>query len=258
LRLGAALALNRADIRQKIFPATSAGPFFGSDLKGASGWGATVKLGILAPASNGLTLGASFTPKVKLPLRGGRLISNQTAAGRGLVTYRDIEIDGLVLPTEVSLGAAWRPVPDWMLSAELTWLDWSRAATRSTLAARNPDNAAAPDLNVTSALNWRDQVVLAIGAAWNMDSRTTLYAGLNLARNPIPPTHLNPILAPVGERHLTFGIKRALDTEWSFAFATEYQFRNTVTYTNPDLPFGVDARERNESVAFHAVFGRRW
>ena len=145
-----------------------------------------------------------------------------------------------------------------MLSAELTWLDWSRAATRSTLAARNPDNAAAPDLNVTSALNWRDQVVLAIGAAWNMDSRTTLYAGLNLARNPIPPTHLNPILAPVGERHLTFGIKRALDTEWSFAFATEYQFRNTVTYTNPDLPFGVDARERNESVAFHAVFGRRW
>lgn len=258
LHLGAALALNHADIRQKIFPATSAGPFFGSDLKGASGWGATVKMGILAPVSDRLTIGASFTPKVKLPLSGGRLVSNQTAAGRGLVTYRDIAIDGLVLPTEVSIGAAWRPVPNWLLSAEVTWLDWSKAATRSTLTARNPDNAAAPDINVASTLNWRDQVVLALGAAWNLDVRTTLYAGLNVARNPIPPTHLSPILAPVGERHLTFGIRRALDPEWSLTFAMEYQFRNIVTYSNPELPFGANAKERNESAAFHAVFGRRW
>lgn len=256
--LGAALALSHADIRQKIFPATSAGLFWGSDLKDAKGWGATLKLGVLAPVSKTLTLGASFTPKVKLPLRDGRLVSNQTAAGRGMVTYRDVEIDGLALPTEASVGAAWRPTADWLVSVELTWLDWSEAATRSTLTARSPDNPMAPDISLTSTLDWRDQVVLALGAAWSLDARTTLYAGLNLARNPIPPAHLSPILAPVGERHLTFGVKRALGPEWSLTLATEYQFRNNVTYTNAELPLGANATERNESVAVHAVFGRRW
>lgn len=258
LHVGAALALNHADIRQKVFPATSLGAFWGSELKEAKGWGATLKLGVLAPVSDSLTLGASFTPKVRLPLRDGRLVSNQSAAGRGLVTYRDVEIDGLALPTEVSLGAAWRPAADWRLAAELTWLDWSEAATRSTLTARNSDNPAAPDISLTSTLGWRDQLVLALGVAYDLNARTTLYAGLNLARNPIPPEHLSPILAPVGERHLTFGFKRVLGPEWSFTFATEYQFRNTVTYTNAELPLGANANERNESVALHAVFGRRW
>lgn len=263
LHVGAALALNHADIRQKIFPATSDAvtfpvPFFGSDLKDAKGWGATVKLGVLAPVSETITLGATFTPKVKLPLRDGRLVSNQTAAGRGSVTYRDVEIDGLALPTELSLGVAWRPAARWRIAAELTWLDWSEAAARSTLTARNPDNPAAPNLSVTSTLDWRDQFVLALGTAYDLDAQTTLYAGLNLARNPIPPAHLSPILAPVGERHLTFGFKHALGPEWSLSVATEYQFRHTVTYTNAELPLGANATERNESAALHTVFGRRW
>lgn len=256
--VGAALALNYADIRQKIFPATSAGAFFGSDLKGASGWGVTVKLGVLAPVSDTLTFGATFTPKVDLPLRGGQLTSNQTAAGRGSVTYHDVAIDGLALPNEASLGLAWRPAPDWRLSAELTWLDWSDAATRSTLTAASPDDPAAPPLSATSTLDWRDQVVLALGVAWRATPATTLYAGFNAARSPVPPEHLSPLLAPIGERHLSLGMKRALSREWALSLAAEYQFRNTVTYTNPELPLGANATERNENLALHAMFGKRW
>lgn len=258
VHVGAALALNYADIRQKVFPATSAGLFFGSDLRGASGWGATLKLGVLAPLSDTLTVGATFTPKVRLPLRGGRLVSNQTAAGLGYVTYHDVAIDGLALPTEASLGAAWRPAPDWLLSAELTWLDWSDAATHSTLTAANPNNPAATPITVTSTLNWRDQLVLALGAAWRVAPTTTLYAGVNAARNPIPPEHLSPLLAPIGEWHLSLGMKRVLSREWVLTLAAEYQLRNSVTYTNPELPLGANATERNESVALHAMFGRRW
>jgi len=258
LYLGAALAVSRADIRQKVFPSTSTGLFSGMDLKGAKGWGTTVKLGMLATVSKTLTLGVSFTPKVELPLRDGRLISNQTATGLGLVTYRDVKIDGLALPTELSIGAAWRPNDDWLLSAELSWLDWSAAATRSTLTARKPDNATASDIKLMSTLGWRDQMVLALGAAWNLKARAVLYAGLNLARNPIPSSHLTPILAPIGERHWTVGFKRALGSEWSLTFATEYQVRNTVTYTNPEFPLGLDATARNECVAMHVVLGRRW
>ena len=258
VHVGVALALNHADIRQKVFPGTSAAPFFGSDLRGASGWGATVKLGILAPIADTLTLGASVTPKVDLPLRGGQLVSNQTSAGRGLVTYHDVAVDGLALPTEASLGLAWRPDDTWLVTTELTWLDWSEAATRSTLTAARPDNPAAPPISVTSTLDWRDQIVLALGVAWRADPATTLFAGINIARNPIPAEHLGPLLAPIGERHVSFGIKRSLSREWALTCALEYQFRNAVTYTNPELPIGADATERNESVALHAMFGRRW
>lgn len=258
IHIGAALALNYADIEQKIFPGTSAGPFFGSDIKGAHGWGATVKLGILAALSDTVTLGASYTPKVKLPLRGGLLISNQTAAGRGYVTYHDVEIDGMALPNEASLGIAWRFHPDWQLATELTWLDWFDAATRSTLNASRPDNPVAPPISITSTLDWRDQIALAIGLIWRYSPETTAFAGVNIARNPIPAEHLSPLLAPIGERHLTFGMKRALNRDWHLSLATEYQFRNTVTYTNPELPLGSNATARNESVAVHAMFSKRW
>jgi long-chain fatty acid transport protein len=125
--------------------------------------------------------------------------------------------------------------------------------------ARDPDNAAAPPrLENTARLDWRDQYVLALGVEYQWDEATALRAGYNHGRNPVPRETTNPLLAGIGERHLTFGVTRRLAAEWDLAAGIEYLLGNAVTYTNPELPFGPGAQERTSYVGVHLMVSRRW
>src|SRR5689334_21339765 len=45
---------------------------------------------------------------------------------------------------------------------------------------------------------------------------------------------------------------------WQLASGIEYQFGVKVIYTNPSLPFGVNAQERSSYIALQAMLSRRW
>jgi long-chain fatty acid transport protein len=107
-------------------------------------------------------------------------------------------------------------------------------------------------------LNWRDQYVIALGLAWDVTERTVLRAGYNYGRNPIPDDTLNPLLPNIAEHHLTAGAGHRLTGRWRMDVAVEYQLPHEVTYTNPDLPFGPDAREHQEFAAVHVMVSRQW
>src|SRR5439155_773183 len=105
LRLGAALTGVFGTLTQKLFPGTSVlapAPFFGIDVDGLEAKGLNARLGLQYLASSQLTLAAVYSPKTKLDFDGGTLRSNQSAAGLGVVTYRDARIDGFALPQEAS------------------------------------------------------------------------------------------------------------------------------------------------------------
>lgn len=264
LSVGAAVSLIHAEARQRFFPNTSAlnaldpsKPFFGLRLEGATANRAGLKLGVRYAATDALTLAATYTSKTPLPLSDGNLVVNLSARGLGSVTYRDVRIEGLGFPQEVALGAALQHGPT-LWSVKLAWLDWAGAMAASTLTASNPDNPLAPPLSQTQANEWKSQAVIAIGMAHTLDARTTLWAGFNYGRNPVPAGNANPLLAAIGERHLTFGASRQIDDAWRFGGAIEYQPGAKLTYTNPALPFGPGAEERNRYIAFHAMLSRRW
>lgn len=120
------------------------------------------------------------------------------------------------------------------------------------------DAAAPPTLRSVHTLGWRDQWVLAVGAAFHISALTTVRAGLNYGRNPIPARYTSPLLNAVGEKHLTFGLSRKLGDEYTLAAGVEYQLRNSVRYSNPELPFGPHAEARNEYAALHVMVSRRW
>ncbi len=266
LSLGVALPIVYADLRQELFPDTSsfnaaqpARSFFGSTLTGADAASVGVKLGLKYRASDTLTLGFTFANRVDLTLGGGKLKVNYNDIGLGRVTYRDAEVSGLQLPQELALGAARRLGDRWLLSLKWTWLDWSKAFRASTLSASSPDNPAAPpSIRNSAKLDWRDQHVIAVGLAFEATPATTLYAGYNYGANPIPKHTTNPLLAAVTEQHLTLGMTRRMSERWLFSLGVEHDFAKSVTYTNPELPFGINARERNEVTALHLGLGRRW
>jgi long-chain fatty acid transport protein len=267
LRLGMALPVSFAIAKQEFFPGTSrldAGDpsrsFFGTRLTGMRSMNrAGLRLGMQFQASDDWTLAAVYATRTRLPLDHGELAVNLSALGLGTVTYRDVHIDGLGLPQEVGVGAAWQATRRTLVSFELTRLAWSRVLRAQSLTASNPDNPAAPPLLQQSlALDWRDQTVLALGVAHEIAPRWTLYGGLNHGRNPVPARTTSPFFAPIGENHLTLGVRHGLAPGWELAGTFERLLAKTVRYDNPQLPFGAGASERSAYRAMHLMLGRRW
>jgi len=265
LTLGVTVAGIYSDLTQKIFPNTSyfsGNPqtsFFGSQLDGMSGTGINYKLGAQYRPDALQTWGVTYTSPVALTLSGGTLISNQTALGLGNVLYRHVEAKGMRLPQEIGVAYARQATPALLWTAELNWLNWSKAMTTSTLSISNPDNPAAiPQVTATAVNNWRDQYVIALGLEYKMESGTVYRAGYNYGRNPIPAENLNPLMASIAEHHLTVGLGMQAWTDWLLDLGVEYDLRNAVTYTNPNLPFGANATEKGEVLVLHATLSHLW
>jgi long-chain fatty acid transport protein len=258
--LGASLSVVASRLEQKVFPDTSTPAFAGLHLKDMESADAGLKLGALYKPSERLTFGAAYTTKSDLSLEDGTLVANMTAVGLGKVTYRNARIEGMAQPQQFGVGLALRPAPVWLVAFDLEWINWADAMKTSTLRADSPDNSLAPpSIAATSSMNWHNQLVFAIGAVYELSPKSVLRAGYNYGRNPIPDETLTPLLnSAIGEHTLTCGIGYEPDPTWRVDASLEWQLKNSVTYHNPELPFGPGATESTGFVALHAMLTRRW
>jgi long-chain fatty acid transport protein len=265
LAVGAGMVGTYSDLEQEVFPNTSfadpldpAMSFFGFKLKDMSDFSTGIKLGLMYKPNDWLTVGAAYNNKVDLDLE-GQMRVNLSAMGLGTVTYRDAEAKNIDQPREFGVGVAVQATDKLLVALELNWINWSDAVTQGVISASDPDDPAAPPtLNNTIDNNWRDQYVIAVGIAYQWNDRTLLRAGYNYGRNPIPDEHLNPLLNTIAEHHLTLGFGRVLSKAWRIDGAFEWDIRNDVTYTNPQLPFGQDAEAAGELIALHFRVSRIW
>ena len=257
LSLGVSLGIVYASIEQKFFPETSsAAPFAGYALKDATALKVGLKLGAQYRVSPSLTLAAAYTEKTPLPLTGGSLVANYSAIGFGKVQYGDARVTGFALPREIAVGVAFKPSNAWLLSFKLDWINWADAIKTVTLRATHPGNAAAPAVyELVSPADWKNQWVIASALAYAWDDRTTLYAGYNYGKNPIPAQNSSPLLAGILEHHLTLGLARQISPEWKFSGGFEYMLPAKVDYSN--ALFG-NAEVRNEALMLHLMLSRRW
>jgi long-chain fatty acid transport protein len=267
LSLGASVALVYAQSDQKVFPETSfdnpsdpAQSFFGFEVRDATATAPGFKLGLQYRPTPAVTLGLAYTHQTALELEGKRFVANYSALGLGKVTYGEVVLRGVGLPKELGAGVAFRPSERWLIAMDITWIDWSKAVHEATLTATNPDNPAAPTRVELNAIHhWRDQYVVALGFAYEPDARSIYRFGYNYGRNPIPAENLTPLLPMIVERHVTFGAGYRLGPQWRFDGGIEYYLPIEVSYTNPRLPFGENARERGGSfVSMHLTLSRIW
>jgi len=265
LALGAAINVYYASLQQRVFPNTSVfdpvdaeRTFFGTKIEKASTVRVGAKLGALYKATPTLSLGLTYSPQVRIPFDNGDLVANLSALGLGLVTYRNVHLHGLALPQEIVGGVALQATPKLLVAFDLMWSDYSHALRTQTLSASKPDNPAAPAITSTAALDWHDQTVVAAGIAYSTDEATRLYGGVNYGRDPIPSNTLNPLLATIGELHITAGFAHQMSELWSVSAALEYLVPKHVTYVNPQLPFGPGAEARTSYIALVVMLSRRW
>lgn len=265
LTIGVAIYAALGVLEQKVFPQTSvfdaldpARSFFGYTIEGARAENVGYKIGMQYEVAPSLKIGGTFSPEVRLPFEGGKLKANFNSIGLGVVTYRQVRLDGLALPREIALGAGWRARPGTLISFEVAWLNWSRALESQTLVASDPDTTSAPaELRSSGNLHWRDQTVVAVGIAQDFSERLMLYGGFNYGRNPAPGDTLSPVLAPIGQRHITCGMAWRVNDGWRASAGIEYLLPERVAYSNPDLPMP-PSEERLEYAALHFVLSRLW
>jgi long-chain fatty acid transport protein len=262
LAVGLSVSAVYSKVDQQVFPDTSVdgpAPFFGLTLKGVHGVNGAVRAGLLITPGPRWTFALTFAPRSTLTMDRGRAIVNKTAPGLGNVVYHDVRASGMALPREAAIGAAWQATPRTLVATKVEWLDWSHAMRQSTLTLRSPETTAAPaTIRTVAPLDWRDQVVLAIGIAHAVNDATTVRAGFNVGRNPAPAATMNPLLATIGERHFTAGASHRLVGGWEISGALEYLPTARVHYTNPLAPLGIDAEERTRYVALHGMLSRQW
>lgn len=262
--LGLALNVGYSDAEFRLFPNTSffsAGAdgtpgtpddaaFFGLNLTRASAFGYGCKLGYLRQVTDKLRVGVGWTSKSHLHYHGGDLYLNMTAMGLGVVRYQD-EINGFTWPERWDLGLAYRASPEWLVSFDYARLFWAKALRTVTVTGTDPSVVGAPaTATIPFPFDWHNQTVWALGLSHRLNERITLRMGYNYGKQPVPPANLSPLFPAITERHLAAGVtlhkgRHAVHLAW------EHAFDHSVTYSNPNAPFGGGAVERHHQNTIH-------
>lgn len=266
LALGASAVITYSDLEQEIFPNTSVlnpmnpnQSFFGLDIKDTYTIEPGFKFGLMYELSGKTKIGMSYTSKVELDLEDGEADVNLTALGLGVVEYDEVKASGVDQPQEFGIGMSHQFNEKFLLALELNWLNWKNAVRRSKLEISDPDNPAAPAILTQELdLDWRDQYVMSVGMEYKMNDKMTFRGGYNYARNPIPDRSISPLLSPITEHHITAGLEYKINDRWAATTTLEYDVNASATYSNPQLPFGENAKIEGEFVSIHSLLSRRW
>ena len=244
LSLGASLELLYSDLEQSFFPNTSVAGFSGYKLDRADTLSAGIRLGLRARVHRTLHVGLAYVTAMDLEFKNARYVSDMSAAGLGKVRYQ-ADITRQKQPRELGIGFAYAPSGTFTLVGEVNWIDWSSAFDRPHLKATKPSNPLAPAVLETELIQeWNDQYVYSIGAVYEPNTRITMRAGFNYARNPIPDRNLLPLFPLIGEKHAMLGIGYKLPDGWQLDGTYVRSLPNSVRYTNNNAPFGPDAEEK--------------
>ncbi len=227
-----------------------------------SGIGFNGNFGLLYRPSDSVTLGLSYQTETHIDSEGtaaGNAGTQLTNLGGAFATVRpDFRYDARVenvFPQRVSAGAAWQACPWLRLVGEVDWIHWSGAFDQLPIhltAGNNPDLNAFLGTNAiddTVPLDWRDRVVVRVGAEFGITEELAARVGYAFGDNPVPAETLTPMTAAIIRHTLTAG------AEWSrgrFSIAGAYQFGlpSEVTSGTSSLASGEYSASRTE-VSLH-------
>ncbi len=246
--LGLSMNVGASDLEMKFLPQT-VGPdgFYGFKLDNMYTFALSFRLGAQYKINDIVTLGAVFTTQSNLAYDHGKI----TFPGVGEF---EAEMEGFNWPLEVGLGVGVKPIPGLLVAADVKYVNWSGAMDKVKIKTA----AAAPLDEVSFTMEWRDQLVIALGAAYQVYDGLVVRGGYNFGSNPVPQDNLSPLFPAITEHHFTVGLGYRFSQNFSVDAAWEHALAHRIEYTNPEIPLGLEAVERQAQSTLTCLFTFTW
>lgn len=196
--------------------------FFGE----AKGYGAAGKIGATYEVTPAVTVGATYHTKTWLQdletsnakLQMGINVDPGVFQGAPTGTYMDMDVSvaGTVTikdfewPWVIGGGVAWDASEKLMLALDLKYIGWESAMKDFKMSFKADDSAengafAGLEMDANLYQNWENQLVIALGGAFEATEALTLRGGYNYGKNPVPDQYVNALFPAIVEHHITLG-----------------------------------------------------
>ena len=189
--------------------------------KTGDGWGGNI--GMLYKGEK-FNFGATYRSRVKIDASG-------TATGVGALAAQgstSVKTE-TTLPDMVSVGLAFKPTEQWLLSANVDWVNWK---TLDKLVFTRGRAIGAIGTSSTSLFNWKATTAFRLGTEWAYSPTTRIRSGYVFDPTPIKDADFTPRI-PGNDRHIiTFGygydVNKTMTLDLSYAYAYIVKRNHTV------------------------------
>ncbi|MGE5472324.1 MAG: OmpP1/FadL family transporter [Bacteroidota bacterium] len=222
---------------------------------GVDAWGYGGKLGMLYKATRDTTLGASYTFKSQMNDMEGRATLTAIDGSVGQIPFGGkIQIKDFQMPAHVDLGISQRLNSQWMVTADVSRVFW-KDVMKDIKVSFVADGGG--DLNILLPQDYKDQTILSLGTAYELNNQLTLRGGLRFASQALRSSTLFAVIPATPKTHLSAGLSYAFSKQSRLDFAYSHAFKETMENTslpNTSAPIQVSHSQNNATINYSHSF----
>lgn len=222
---------------------------------GVEAWGYGGRLGMVFKATPDTTLGASYSMKGNVQDMEGRAtltaiqVGNVQTAMNGNIKIKDFQ-----MPANATVGVTHHLNSQWTVAADVSRIFW-KDVMKDIKVAFVADSGL--DLNINLPQDYKDQNVLALGAAYQMNDQLTLRGGLRFASQALQSSTVFAVIPATPKRHLSAGLTYALSKQSKIDFAYSHAFEEKMDNTslpNTSEPIQTKHSQDNATINYRYSF----
>jgi len=221
-----------------------------------TGWGLGATIGVQFKPSQMFSLGATFRTASTIKFSGSASISNLPLLGFNRASDMKRE---LTWPMWLAGGAAFKPMDDLTITADLQWTQWSKIKTIDT----TYSDAIWTVLMAAShknemAMYWQDALQIRFGAEYKLTKDLAVRGGYYIDPSPAPDRTMNILLPNYDFNALTFGLGYStgglqIDVGLEYLMGKDRTIDFAKTFNHPPIPN--TAFDVNYASAVPGVYG---
>jgi len=202
---------------------------------------------------DGFSFGVNYRSRIKIKLAGNAIAKSTLAVLGGTTSAANTSV---TLPDQVNVGLAFSPNDQWLLSADVDWVNWktfdainvtySSAAYRTAVSTLQGLVLSPVTGSTTIPENWKATVAFRLGAEWKYNDRMRARFGFIYDPTPINAVDFSPAI-PGNDRQLyTIGYGYDLTPATTLDLGYAYVHINKRNQTqSPTTPLGAPGTVKN-------------
>lgn len=221
---------------------------------GIDAWGVGGKFGMTYKVSPNTVLGGAYTFESNVSDLEGRATLTAIDSVVGQIPLDgDLEIRDFQMPASLTVGLSHRPSDAWLLTADVSRVFWEDAMKDIDVGFEADGGG---DINILLPQNYKDQTILALGAAYRTGN-WTLRGGARIASQALRSDYLFAVIPATPRRHLSAGISYDVSKAGSLSVTYSHALEETMDNTqlpNTSAPISVSHSQNNFVVGYALRF----